>query len=449
MSRVVSEQQLIAAESKSAFCKEIDPKPMNGQSESKNLFKTQSGLISPTGRLHYFLAVGFCLSLLVAVVLDWANFYGLVNLYAKKIVHASVFLVFIIFLFDPTLWKGRERFPLALPFLAFGMLVLVYALYKNALADEIYYTSRILFWISGGFYVYELLCKDLFPKRIFFFVIDLIVVFYFVMVLYTLLDTSVRYTQNISIYTLLWCVPVLMLQKKTKTRTAFIILACFGVLLSFKRGAMIALVFSFLCYHCARIFLIGSFREFVKAFCITFFLATIVMLSVQFVRSVRPEFYQRRISDLSSKDSYGSGRSVFYAVIVEHYLYAFNHDAVHFFFGYGSRSVQKLLAEYYGVAEEFGAYAHSDWLQIMHDYGLAGIGILAWLHMAIIRLIFKRLRKKDEMLPPLAMTYAIFFLLNLYSGFFFSPNAVYFSIFLSYNMSNNVEKRDTLRIIYA
>ena len=390
-----------------------------------------TGAVSIFGRAHYFFAILFCFSLLAAVVIDWLDFYGVAALVYKKYVRASMLVLFLVFLCDPGFWRGKSRFPLAPPFLAFGFMILVYAVGQSALAGEIYYILKILYWVVGAFYAHRLLVNGLFPRKLFFFIIDIIVVFYFCMVLFTLLIASVKYSQNVSIYTLLWCLPILMLQKKSKIRTLVITLACFGVLLSFKRGAMIALVLSSMGYLFSYLLVKRSFRNILKVLLAVCLLAATVLVSIHLVSVVRPDFFNRRVADFSDKESYGSGRSEFYKVIVEHYLDAFSNDTPHFFFGFGSRSVQKLLADHYGVAEEHGAYAHSDWLQIMHDYGLVGLAIVAWLHLAVIGMMIVQFKSGKATLTPTVMNYIIFFLLNLYSGFFFTPNAVYFSIFLA------------------
>ena len=257
------------------------------------------GAVSIFGKAHYFFAILFCFSLLAAVAIDWLDFYGVTALDYKKYVRASMLVLFLIFLCDPGFWGGKSRFPLAPPFIAFGFMILVYALGQRALAGEIYYILKILYWVVGAFYAHRLLVNGLFPKKLFFFIIDVIAVFYFCMVLFTLLSTSVRYTQNISIYTLLWCVPILMLQEKSKIRTLVITLACFGVLLSFKRGAMIALVLSSLGYLFSWLLMKRSFRDFLKALVTVGLLTATVFASIHLVSTVRPDFFNRRVADFS------------------------------------------------------------------------------------------------------------------------------------------------------
>ena len=52
-------------------------------------------------------------------------------------------------------------------------------------------------------------------------------------------------------------------------------------------------------------------------------------------------------------------------------------------------------------------------------------------------MMIRKFRDDEATLPPTVMNYIIFFLLNLYSGFFFTPNAVYFSIFLALTGTRN------------
>ena len=389
------------------------------------------------------IGVCFCLGLLIAVIVDWLNFYGITGLEIKKYSRAVIFALILIPLADPLTLKKGVRFSLSTPFMMMGFLFLSYALYKRDLAGELYYITRIIFWLAGGFYVHRMLVNGYFPKKIFSLTISTIVVFYFVMVLFTMLNASVRFSQNIAIYTLLWCVPLLMIRKPSKVKTVLIIMASLSIFLAFKRGAMLALILGFLSYIFVWSLQNRSVWNVFKSIFIIILLISTVAMSVYFINIVRPEFFAKRTADLTNKESFGSGRGTFYNVIKDNYINAFNKSPKYFFFGFGSRSVQKLLAEYYEAPEGFGAYAHSDWLQIMHDYGLTGILILLFIHISIIRLLIFNFKAKSKELPAMVMNYTIFLLLNIYSGFFFSPNAIYFSIFMacasgaSINLSGN------------
>jgi hypothetical protein len=84
----------------------------------------------------------------------------------------------------------------------------------------------------------------------------------------------------------------------------------------------------------------------------------------------------------------------------------------------------------YDVGRVRGPYAHSDWLQLMHDFGLVGIVLLAWLHAAFLALIRRGFRLRNPVTPSLAMGYTILFLVNIYSGHLLGPTAIYFGLLL-------------------
>ena len=153
-------------------------------------------------------------------------------------------------------------------------------------------------------------------------------------------------------------------------------------------------------------------------------LLLLLSLTLIVIQKNRPDFFEKRLSDIIDDDkTLGSGRGDFYPFLFNDYISSFNSSPKNFFFGYGSRSVEKTISG--------GYYAHSDWFQLLHDYGLLGIIVLTSIHVSIVRLILKGIKAKFIYVPTLAMIYVIFFLLNIYSGMIFFPNSIYFGMFLS------------------
>lgn len=370
----------------------------------------------------------FCSSLVVLVCLEWLNFYGFIDTSIGRYIRAFLLCLFLLCLFDPGTWIRGNIFPLARPFIMFGFLIVVYALYKRNLEDELYYVIKILFWIVGTFFVYRMLLLKLILKKHLMRTINIITFIYFVMVPYSILNPSVKFSQNIGIYVLLWCVPFLMIQDKSRTRSFLIICACFAIFLSFKRGAMLALILSFVAYIFCTLMINRTARSAFKAFFVLIALFLVIVLSVSLVKKIRPDFFAHRVADLGSAEQIGSGRGTFYVVVLNHYLEAFNSNPLNFFFGFGSRSAHNIIGKYYGTT---GIYAHSDWLELTHDYGLFGIFVLGWIHISILMMILKGYRKKLPYMPALLMAYVILFLMNICSGMFFFPNAIYFGTFMA------------------
>ena len=382
-------------------------------------------------QLYRIFVLCFCLGLVALVCLDWLIHYGLLNPYFKRYIRGFLLCLFLLCILDPATWNRGRRFPLLLPFVALGFLVTVYALYKKDLGNELYYVTRILFWIAGTIFAYRMLLFKILSKKFLMRTINVITFIYFVMVLFSMLNPSFQFSQNISIYVLLWCFPFLMIQDKSLIRSILIISACFAIFLSFKRGAMLALILSSVAYLFCSFLMNRTIQSRFKAFSLFIALTLVIILSISIVVEVRPDFFARRVADLGNMQKIGSGRGTFYSIVLDHYLEAFNFRSINFFFGFGSRSTQKTICAYYGLPYQEGSYAHSDWLQLLHDYGLIGLFVMAWFHISIVKLILKGYQNKNSYVLSLVMAYVIFFMMNIYSGLFFFPNAIYFGMFFA------------------
>jgi len=379
-------------------------------------------------------AILICISLVILVAFDWVEFYFTTELAAKRNIRALLFIVFLIGVIDPALRQKGRRLLVAFPLIALSYLFFSYALFEADIIDGFYYAIRIVYWILGTFFVYKMLLAHYLTQRHIIAIVYAVVCIYSVMVFYFMFSPTVQFTQNLSVYTLLWCVPLLAVQKRTNLNKIFLFLSIVSIFLCFKRGAILALLLS------TFIFLLFYFlqnRSFKTGFRILFlFLGIVLILTsvLTIINETRPDFFKKRISDIDNYEQLGSGRATFYQVIFNSYFRSFHSSSEKFFLGHGSRSVQKILGEFYRGE---GAYAHSDWLQMMHDYGLLGISILMWLHFSIIRLVYTGIKTKNQMVPALAMTYTIFFLLNIYSGMLFFPNSIFFGIFLAFYSANS------------
>ncbi|MFA7012056.1 MAG: hypothetical protein WC202_03755 [Desulfobacterales bacterium] len=380
----------------------------------------------------------FCVSLVILVVFDWIEFYLTTELVAKRNLRAFLFIVFLIGVIDPTLSQKGRRFFLSFPLIALGYLFFTYALFEADMADGLYYATRIIYWILGTFFVYKMLLAQYLTQKHIVAVIYAVVCIYSVMVFYFMFNPAIRFTQNLSIYVLLWCVPFLLIQKRTNFNKIFLCLSIVSIFLCFKRGASLALILSTFIYLFFYFLQNRSFKTGFKLSFIFLGFLLILMSALIVINETRPDFFEKRTSDITDKDRVGSGRGGFYRGVLNSYFQSFYSEPAKFFFGHGSRSVQKRTAGFLGGN---GVYAHSDWLQIMPDYGLLGVLILMWLHFSIIRIVYIGMQTKNQMAPALAMTYTIFFLSSIYSGQIFIPNTIYFGIFISFYYVNCSENR--------
>jgi hypothetical protein len=252
--------------------------------------------------------------------------------------------------------------------------------------------------------------------------VNYIVIIYFLKVFFSFFISSEEFSQNIGIYTILWCIPLLMLQDQSKSKNILICLAFFSIFITFKRGAILALIISSSLYLLFYAFIQKSYSSVIRSFFLFFVLLFSLIFAMILVNEIKPDFFEGRTSDIVDKKKFGSGRASFFPYLFGHYKDAINSRPINFFFGFGSRSVQKISSGY---------YAHSDWLQLLHDYGIFGLIVMLWLHLAMLRMFFIGFHARFKFCPAFIMIYISLFLLNIYSGMLFSAKAIFFGIFVS------------------
>ena len=396
-------------------------------------------------RRHFYKLVVwiFCILSIILVCFDWIEYINGISLLAKPVTRGFLFLLFVICILDPKTWRTGKHFFLALPLIALSFLFVTYALLEENIAAGLYYSSKIVFWIVGTTFVYRMLLMKYLRLNHIYKICYFVVLIYSIMICYVFFNPLRQFSQNISIYVVVWCVPLLSMGINKFFNKFFIGLAIVCIFLSFKRGAMLATILSFFCYLAIYFVTNSSFKNAVKIFSLVLSFIFILFISLAIIKNDRPEFFEKRISDIVNKDkAIGSGRGAFYPYIFSNYISSFSRSTFNFFFGFGSRSVENLTG---------GMYAHSDWLQLLHAYGIFGFFVLIWLHASIFFLLLKGIKSQFVKTPSLAMNYVIFFLLNIYSGMIFSPESLYFGMFhsvyhyawLEHQYGLKLEKQDT------
>lgn len=73
--------------------------------------------------------------------------------------------------------------------------------------------------------------------------------------------------------------------------------------------------------------------------------------------------------------------------------------------------------------------AHNDWQEVLFDYGLPGFFLYAIIHLQVIRLVWRFVRRGSEFAPALAASYVIFLLMSLAS------HLVLYASYFSYLMA--------------
>ncbi|HQG78348.1 MAG TPA: O-antigen ligase family protein [Bacteroidales bacterium] len=295
---------------------------------------------------------------------------------------------------------------------------LIYSIFSDSTFEYLYLTVRVAFWVLGSLAFYYFFLNDLISQRQLR-LMFLLITFIACLFTFILMSRSDTY-QNANAYLLLWCLPLLFLFKQSKLVQLAIIISIVAIVLTIKRGAILALIMSLFLYFIAMNHISEKKISKIKITLTSLFIAGVISL----VLYLNWEIVTERMADRT-----GSGRVNLYTAIIKNYIRG---DIIDILFGHGINSVQKLttivLAKKPGG---IGVAAHSDWLQYMSDFGFFGLLFMFLFHFKFIKLIRFHLHHKTSWLPPLLLTYTIFTLTTVYSFILNSPNAIFLGIFIA------------------
>ena len=357
------------------------------------------------------------------LLFDWLSVLELIPAFISLVLRAIILATCLTYIAVTGISFGKYRFKFGTCLGFFILVNIVYSLFSSSIVEEFYYTSRILLWTSITIVVYRLSVFGFLRKnelRNFIYVIILLGTFF---TLYYVTRPDIQAGQNASAYLLVWSLPLALLcSGNSKLKWVLIGLATLAIMLTVKRGAIVALGFSGLAYYGYGILVGSNVKNFLsKTLGLILACAFIALASISILDSLVSRF----------SETGGSGRDILFPLLINHWLQA---DTLTKIIGFGINSVQQYSGEFFygaysGVS---GVYAHSDWLQLIHDFGFFGFLILFWIHVSVLRLIISGYRMKLEYTPALLMSYVILFLVNIYSGHLFAPGAFIFGVSVAY-----------------
>lgn len=323
----------------------------------------------------------------------------------------------IVFNIDLLLRKGRRigKFKFGKIILYFLFLNIIYSFLSEDPLQSLYLTVRIMYWVSTSFSIFYLLKYNIFSlKRLkFVFISTALIGSFFTMYLMSISEEH----QNASAYLLLWCFPILLMFRQTIFVRLVEILSIVSIILTIKRGAIIALLVFILFYILGYVYVETNFKR-KSRIVIT---GIVFFLTSSFIIFLNQDRFTERFEDTT-----GSGRDIVYTALIDKYL---SSDIGNLVFGYGVNGVERYIGYFLsGRSEKMGPAAHSDLLQYMFDFGLLGVLFILMLHFFIIGLLRVHFKYKTRIFPIILGYYFVFFLTTIYSFILNVPDAIFFGI---------------------
>ncbi len=227
-------------------------------------------------------------------------------------------------------------------------------------------------------------------------------------------------------YFLVWFAP-LLLMLQTRHVFSLMLLIFFTMVSAFKRGALLGFVLGFFVYYLLSRWVRrdqwNPFRD------LTRLLPILGLAGLGFV--LFKEHITEHMSDLSGVQGLGSGRQIFYQIILRRWM---DFDWIDKLLGAGFFQVEPMLSLYYFS----GVPAHSDWLETLYDEGLLGLVLLALIHLLLIYMVLKAAGKRRAYAPAMAYAYLVFFLSGIYSTTFYSFDTTWFGVTMGYCLGTGV-----------
>jgi hypothetical protein len=302
--------------------------------------------------------------------------------------------------------SSKSPFIFKTALLVFFVFILLY----NLVGFDYYWLSRVAYTLLVFFPFYYAGYKGfLSEKAFYFFGVGLLVVYlYGFYVGFTLrgeLNQEIYDIADNTGYSLL-SVFIYFVLKPSKSFNIYLLAFIFiAVLFSFKRGAILSAGVAF------TAFTFYNFRNIKKSK--TLILPIIIgVLLVGFVAIKYSDMILYRfLSD--SGESMGSGRETMFAMIYSAWI---GSDAIGILFGRGFFTVMDTLG---------GHFAHSDWMELMHDHGLIGMALYA---MLIGSFVMSRKHLARDMMPAYIAIITVWLLKSIFSGVYMDRG---FSLFFA------------------
>jgi len=319
--------------------------------------------------------------------------------------------------------------------LSFGLSVLLLGLVMGVsvlvasedLKTDMIDLSKTYYWILGFFFMAGMTRRGvLTPRMLMYFTIPLVLMLFLKILILDKLsgmaDVAVADYRNDG-WKLVLCIPLILMIDPAKQKWLYLclILVVIAVLLSLKRGAILALAASVTCW------LIASTGNTLRERLIAVLKVVGIVAIAGLIVISRQDHYAGRLDDISSGNlaDLGSGRGLSYGAVWRRIERT---DGLRLVVGHGYAAVPNALWEDIGVR----VYAHSDLLEVFYDHGLIGVLLMLMMLASLIR-FWLTLRRTDLVLST-ALLCAIPIVVSkgLISIAIYDPSMIHMAMALGY-----------------
>ncbi|WP_222612247.1 O-antigen ligase family protein [Psychroserpens burtonensis] len=302
----------------------------------------------------------------------------------------------------------------------FAFVLFLYLFTDRNFFEGFWIYSKMLFWILGinVLYVYGYL--NVFTLIDFIDVIKKVVLVAFVFTIMFFITGYIKTDYNVASYLVLFMYPLVLLSTEGYKRNKFfVVLSALAILITLKRGAMIAFALGNLVYYLGNLKNDFSFKKLATGLIIFLALGFTGLYIIENQKDTTEERFSEEQFDPDNEKA-GSGRVGMYTRLYEAWYYSDRH-----FIGFGN---QEDSHRHIGRR----THAHSDIFGFLYNHGIIGIALILIFYIKVIKFYFS-FRKYDKKNSSIILSlFVILVLVNFYSGMFKTQDAIYFFALLPY-----------------
>ena len=289
--------------------------------------------------------------------------------------------------------------------------------HPSKLIQHFNYLIKIIYWFFCYWFFYNSLIRLAVDEKKINLFVKLAVVIYFLVVVRDFINVdlwkgSKEFFVSNNSYILLKFLPlVLYFNNKYKNVLLFIIMI--GIVLSFKRGAILAYFISIFFYFTYNLFKTKRKSN-------IFSLIAILVVGIIAVNS-NAAVLLSRLEDFEDADSMGSGRGKMFRLLFSD-MFQDNFDLLNIFFGNGFLST----INFFNYKIGHPILAHSDFMEFLYDFGILGLVVYCYFISRIYKLYI--FFKNTEYGIIALLIVLILVITSIYSMNLFTPEMIYLMI---------------------
>jgi len=361
------------------------------------------------------------LGLPILVITDLSSFYydNLILLNISRFLRIILLVYFVIE--SIRYFRIIQDFYFSKFLFLFALIKFIYIFTDPIFMEGVWQYSKMLFWILGINVLYAYGYTNKFELSDFLVIAKEIIVLALIFTLIFFLSGKMEENYDIAGYLGVYVSIIVLYTSDNYSKNKLIILICaFVIIITVKRGAILAFLVSNLVYFTGNLISSFSVRKLVAGIFMLTMLFSLAFYLVSGQKDIHGDRLSKEQFDIKS-DEAGSGRVGLYRNLFNEWKAS---DRI--IFGFGNQ------ADTHRWGGWRRTHAHSDIFGSLYNYGLVGIVLIILLYIKVLRFHFQYKKYSTNNNSIVIAFFSVLLLANFYSGLFHSNGTFYLFAILPY-----------------